>query len=306
MAKAAALKTHINDWQPYLILIIGTLAGSTGPIFIRLAQNAGVPSPVITALRFIIATLFFTPFVWNRYRDELRHLNRRDVLVVLAAGGIFALQLTANFESFRFTSILITGVIIGSVPLWTALIERFWLHTQLSQEVWIGLACALVGGAFIALSGDAEASGTRPLLGALLALVGAILGAIYLNVGRVLRSRISFLPFVWLVFASGSLATLVILLLGGYSLTNYSTEGYTWVLMATLLPQMVAHGSFNYALAYLPATMVSMSGQLVTVISAIAAYFAFAELPATLQIVGSGIIVGGVILAIRGTTNRKD
>jgi drug/metabolite transporter (DMT)-like permease len=264
-----------------------------------------VPSPAITAIRFLIATLLFTPFVWNRYRDEIRRLSRRYVLAALTAGALLSLQLTTNFESYRLTSILIAGVLTGSVPLWTALIERFLMQTYLGRAVWIGLALALIGGVLIGLSGNAESAGSQPLVGAGLALAGALLGAVYLNIGRTIRSHVSFVPFVWLVFGSGALAALVTLLIGGYSLTGYSAEGYFWVLMAALLPQIVAHSAFSYTLAFIPATLISMSGQLVTVISAIVAFFIFAELPALLQIVGSTVIAIGVILAITRSSSKE-
>jgi drug/metabolite transporter (DMT)-like permease len=305
MAKAILLKPAQTRWLPYVLFGVGTLAGSTGPIFLRMALQEQVPSPVITALRLLVAALFFTPLALNSHREALRRLSRRDIFVAITAGALFAVHFTLIFESFRFTSILVAGALIGSVPLWTALIERFVLGVRLGAKVWIGLALALTGGALISLSGSGMAEGQGNLfLGALLALAGALLAAVYMVVGRSLRTHLPFVPFVWLLFTSAAVVALITLWIGGYSLTGYSANGYFWVLMAIIFPQLIAHGSFNYILAYLSATLISMSGQLVTVISAIAAFFVFAELPGPLHLIGSAVIVFGVMLAIAGQSRH--
>ena len=298
-----------SRWWPYIVFAIGTLAGSTGPVLLRLAQAEGMPSPVITAIRLVVASLILTPLVLRYYRHEIRHLTRRDLLVAIFTGAIFSLHFTAVFESYRFVSVLIAGVVVGSIPLWTAIIERFVLRTQFHPVVWIGLLLALAGGAVIGFSQGTPASTSveeNLLLGGALALAGAILGAIYFIAGRSLRNHMAFIPFVWLVFSSAAITSVILAVAGGFSFTGYSTEGYIWVLLATLFAQLVAHGSFNYSLAYLPATLVSMSGQMVTVISAISAFFVLQELPTPLQIAGSGIIIAGVALAIIGEAARKD
>ncbi|MBZ0301040.1 MAG: DMT family transporter [Anaerolineae bacterium] len=303
---ANAVRLTTSQWWPYLIFGIGILAGSTGPIFLRLAQAEFVPSPIMTAFRLTIAALTFTPLVLRRYQAELRRLRKRDFVIALAAGGIFSIHFTFVFESYKFTSILIAGVLIGSIPLWTALIERFILHVHLGRTIWIGLGVALAGGAMISLSGIMASTdlGSGILIGGSLALTGAVLGAIYLVTGRTLRNHISFVPYVWLIFTSAAVISLLTVVVGGYSLSGYSPEGYFWVLMSTIFPQIIAHGSFNYVLAYLPATLISLSGQLTNVIGAAAAFFIFAELPGPLQIIGSAVIIVGVVMVIFGQSKE--
>ena len=302
-----SLTLPATRWYPYIILGIGTLAGSTGPIFIRLAQAEGVPSAIVTAFRFIIASLVLTPLVLQYHAHEIRLLCRRDVLITFVAGAIMSLQLTSNFESFRHTSILVSGVLVGSVPLWTALIERFIQQVRFGRAVWRGLFLALGGGILIALSGGSAVTSSPEnlLLGGTLALFGALLGAFYLIIGRSVRHRVSFLLFLWLVFSSAAITAAATAIISGLRFTGYSDEGYFWVLMATLFPQLLAHGAFNYSLGYIPATLVGMSGQMVTAISAIVAFLVFKELPAPLQIGGSIVIAVGVVLAIIGQARSK-
>jgi drug/metabolite transporter (DMT)-like permease len=303
MVNAVSLRT--SHWWPYFIFAIGTLAGSAGPIVLRYAHAQGVPSPVLTAFRLTISALLFTPLVFNRYGDELRRLSRKDVLVGILAGAIFAIHFMLVFDSYRFTTILIAGVLIGAIPLWTALIERFVLHERLGRAVWGGLAISLAGGAVISLSGSTSTHpGENLLVGGALALSAAVLGAVYLIVGRSLRRHVSFVPFTWLICSSAAVVALLTLAAGHIPITGYSTEGYFWILMAAIFPQLIAHGAFNYVLAYLSPTLVSMNGQLTNVLGAAAAFFLFAELPGPMQLIGSAIIIVGVMFVIFGQTKE--
>jgi drug/metabolite transporter (DMT)-like permease len=300
-----AVNFRTSQWWPYFVFAIGTIAGSTGPIVLRYAHAQGVPSPVLTAFRLTIAALLFTPLVLNHYRVELRRLSRKDILIGIAAGAIFAIHFTLVFDSYHYTTILIAGVLIGAIPLWTALIERFVLHERLGRAVWGGLAISLAGGAVISLSGSVSTHpGENLLIGGALALSAAVLGAVYLIVGRSLRRHISFVPFMWLIYSSAAVVALLTLAVGHIPLTGYSAEGYFWILMATIFPQLIAHGSFNYVLAYLSPTLISMNGQLTNALGAAAAFFLFAELPGTMQIIGSAIIIVGVTLVIFGQTRE--
>lgn len=299
------ISLRASHWWPYLVFAIGILAGSAGPIVLRYAHAQGVPSPVLTAFRLTISALLITPLVLNRYSAELRRLSRKDILVGIAAGAIFAIHFTLVFDSYRFTTILIAGVLIGAIPLWTALIERFVLHERLGRVVWIGLGVALTGGALIGLSGSRSTHpGENLLLGGALALSAAVLGAVYLVMGRSLRRHISFVPFMWLIYTSAAITALFTLAVSHIPITGYSAEGYFWILMATIFPQLIAHGSFNYVLAFLSPTLISMNGQLTNVMGAAAAFFLFAELPGPVQIIGSAVIIIGVMLVIFGQTKE--
>ena len=297
-----------KQWTPYIIFGLGTLAGSTGPIILRMIQAEGIPSPIITAFRLVIASLVLTPFILSRYKNEIAQLSRRDVLVAITAGALFAIQFTLNFESYRFTSILVAGVISGIIPLWTAVLERVVLRTRFPKVVWVGLALVVIGGILIGLSkgGAAPSIQENILLGGGIGLASTIVGAIYLIIGRSLRSHMPFIPYLWLVFLSAAVTAVITAMVGGFSFTGYSANGYFWLLMGTLFPQLIAHGAFNYILAYLPATLISIAVQLVTVISAIAAFLVFQELPGPLQLVGSGIILVGVISAIIAQSRSKN
>ena len=79
-----------------------------------------------------------------------------------------------------------------------------------------------------------------------------------------------------------------------------------YVFLLAVLSQLIGHSGMNYALRYLPATIIGVSAQLIVISSAILAFFIFAEIPTIFQVIGSGIIIIGVIFAIRGQNAKQN
>ena len=158
----------------------------------------------------------------------------------------------------------------------------------------------------IGLSG--EVSETAPAsdrwFGAFLSVIGAITVAAYLIIGRKFRAQIALAPYIWLVYGTAALIVLAILVFSSTPLTGYALIGYVWVIATGLVPQLIGHSALNYALAYLPATYVSLATQMEPILSAFVAALIFAEIPGPLQIIGGAVILGGVILASLGQSGN--
>jgi drug/metabolite transporter (DMT)-like permease len=292
------LKTSSNmARRVQLLLLFGTFAGAWASIFGRIAQHHGMPTPVIISFRMLLGALIITPLVWQNYRHELLKLNKRDVLIAIAGGFWFGIHLMAGFEALKHTSVLVSSVLGGTLPIWVAVLEVYILRTRLSRIIWIGLMITLSGGIIITLAGSGDATlGDNPLLGSGLALVAAVAGAIYAIVGRRSRDKMSYLPYLWLAFTFGGLTSLSLVAFSGQNIVGYDGTAYFAIIMLTILPQLIGHGVYNYALRQLPATFVSVVGQLGIIISAGLAYLFFKEVPGILEIPGSIAIIIGITM----------
>jgi drug/metabolite transporter (DMT)-like permease len=286
----------------YTFLMTGVMAASLAAIFIRVAQGEGMSSAFIAAGRLTLSALILTPFVLRSHRLELAKLSRADLLLAVASGLLLAIHFATWVASLEYTSVLISVVLVGTSPLWSALFEVIFLRSHLHRLVVIGLLIAFAGGLLIGLAGgDGSASGSNVLFGSLLSLAGAATFAIYLVIGRKLRTRLPLMPYIWLVYSIAAVFLIVLMLAGGnVQITGFSTTGYLMILLLAVVPQLIGHSSFNYALRYLSATFVGIATQLEPIGSALAAYIVFREVPLPLQILGSLAILVGVILASFG------
>ncbi len=281
------------------VIIIGIFAISSSSVFIRYAQGEGVPSLLIGAARLTIAAMLLTPFVLHRYRVHLQRLTLLDWLLALTSGLFLALHFATWVSSLEYTTVLISTVVVTTSPIWVALLEFVFLRTRLSRPVALGLAIAITGGLVIGFSGgtDIDKAGNNHLLGGALSLAGAVSVAIYFVVGRKLRAKMPVIPYIWLVYGCAGILMLMVVGVNNIPLVGYNTPAYVWLLAVAVLPQLIGHSSLNYAIGYLPATVVSIITQTEPIGSAILALLLFSEIPTIVQLLGSAIILGGVTLA---------
>lgn len=270
----------------------------------KLSQEAGLPSPVIAAGRLGLAALILTPLTLTRYRTELLQLTRRDWLFASIAGVWIVIHFMLIVFALEQTPVMLFMVIINMGPLWTALLERFFLRARLSKLVWIGLFITMIGTTTIAVLSNTADSDTATLtLSALLMTLGAsIAGSIYLTIGRSIRKKVSLIPYIWIVFGIGGILGLAYLIVSGTPVTGHPSTGYIWLVMLTLIPQLIGHGGFNYVVGHFTVTLTTIAGQSLTLTAAVAAFFVFGEVPQAPALIGSAIIIPGILLAILGNS----
>jgi len=304
---SAAGVQRIIPTRVYLVLVAGIAAVSFAAIFIRYAMNEGIPSAAIAAGRLTISALILTPLALRGHADVLRALTRADLLLAAISGFILAVHFATWIASLEYTSVLISVVFVGTGPLWVALLEVVFLRARLARLVVIGLLIAFAGGMVIGLAGGAESAFSGDtIMGGLLALAGAVAIAVYLVIGRKLRGKLPLVPYIWLVYGFAAIFLLLLVFVTGTPLTGYSAQGYLWIVLLALVPQLIGHSSFNYALKFVSATYISISTQMEPIGSAIAAFLLFNETPTTTQIYGSAAILVGVFLATIGQQSNPN
>ncbi len=299
-AAATSSRAVARPWWAFVALVSLIFAAAAGPVAIRFAQLAGLPSVFIIAARLTLASGLMAPFVWRWHRPVLQQLSARDWGWALLAGSFHAGSLLLLFFSLENTSVLVNGVLRRTSPLWVLLLEILVLHTVFSRRVWAGVALTLVGTIVVGLGSSGGASaGARPLLGAVLALLTAFVSAGYLVVGRRIRTQLPFLPYSWIVFTAAALIGWLIVLFRQVPVTGYGWSGFGWILVVTLLTQILGHIPMNAALHHFTATFVSVSTQVAVILGAIFAFFLLAEVPTLLQVAGSVVILAGIFLVIK-------
>jgi len=294
------------------VMGLGILAISSSAIFIRLAQDAAVPSLVIAAWRTGLATLFLLPFAALRRRAELARMGRADWGLALLSGTMLGLHFASWITSLRYTSITSSTVLVATVPLWVGLAAPFVLREPLARRLKQGIGLAVLGSVIVGLSEGlgmengrfilnftTAAGGSRPLLGNGLALLGGMTAAVYLLIGRRLRQKLSLLTYTSVVYGMAALTLLLLTGFSGQALLGYRPLVYLLFLAMALFPQLIGHTSFNWALSFLPAAFVSVAAISEPVGATLLAILIFQELPGPAALLGSAFILAGVLLASR-------
>ncbi|MBN1304139.1 MAG: DMT family transporter [Anaerolineales bacterium] len=296
-----------------LALTIAILAVSTASIFIRFAQ-AEAPSLTIAAFRLTIASLALAPIALFQHRAELQNLGKRDLIMTLFSGLFLAVHFAAWISSLEYTTVASSVVLVSTSPLWAALMTPIFLHEKLGRGILAGMLLALLGGILIAAS-DSCGTGAgllslscpplsdflyrKAMWGNFLALVGAWAVTGYLLIGRRLRSGLSLIPYIFVVYSMAAIALILIMLVSGQSITGFHPSTYLWMILLALIPQLIGHSTYNWALRYIPAALVAVTILGEPVGSTILAYLVLNETPGTLTLAGGLLILLGIFLASR-------
>jgi drug/metabolite transporter (DMT)-like permease len=287
----------------------GILAVSTASIFIRFAQK-DAPSLVVAAYRLTLASLLLAPLALTRHRAELRSLTRRELLLGLLSGFFLALHFATWISSLEYTTVASSVVLVTTTPLWVALLSPLILRETSGKTVVIGMLLALMGGAIVGLSDSCAWQNNNlvcpPLatfvhgtafFGDFLALSGALMAAGYILIGRRLRAKMSLIPYIFVVYGMAAIVLLIIMGISGQRAVGYPPETYLWLFLLAFVPQLLGHSTFNWALRYLPASLVSITLLGEPIGSTILAYFILKEAPTMLKLVGAGLILAGIYVA---------
>lgn len=271
-------------------------------IFIRFAQQEA-PSLVIAAFRLTLATLLILPVVFMRYQHELAQLTRGDLLWMIGAGVFLAIHFVTWITSLEYTTVASSVVLVSLSPVVVAIAAPILLREPLTPRVLGGIVVALLGSGIVGLS-DActwpplqcrlEGGGRLPLVGNLLALTGAVMVAGYFMVGRRVRSRFSLPVYIAFVYGAAALVCLLIVAATGLPLLGYSPRTYLWMALVAIIPQLIGHSSFNWALRYLPTAVVTVTTLGEPIGSTILAYLLLGEVPTWIKIAGGSLILAGI------------
>ncbi len=294
--------------RPYLGLGVGIVAVSSASLIIRLAQSAGAPSLVIAAYRLGLASLLLAPVALWRQGTELRAFGPRQWLLVLTSGLFLGLHFAAWISSLAYTSVASSVVLVSASPLFVAVLSVTLLRERPSRPMWAGLILALAGAVVVALGDACGAAGCPSwqsfwqgpaFAGDLLALLGALAFAIYLIVGRALRASVSLTSYIFTTYGSAAVLLGLVLWLVRLPVGGYSGPAYLWLALLALVPQLVGHSAFNWALKYLPATLISVALLGEPAGSIVLAAVLLHEVPGLVGLAGCVLILAGIVLATR-------
>lgn len=292
----------------YAIALVGAAILSTTAIFIRyLTQTYNMPPLVLAFWRDVFVTLTLFP-VLGIVRSALLRLERRHTLYLILYGFVLAI-----FNALWTTSVYLNGAAISTVLVYcsaafTALLG-WWLLDERLDGVKL-LAVALCLGGCVLVSGALDPAAWRAnLLGILTGVFSGLGYALYSLMGRSASLR-GLNPWTTLFYTFG-FATFFLLsfnLIPGGVIPGAAVHpsdllwlgnalvGWGILVLLAAGPTVVGYGLYNVSLSYLPSSVANLILTLEPVFTAVSAYIMLGERLNGIQLVGSLIILFGVIV----------
>lgn len=273
--------------KAYIFCAVGVTAVSFAALFIRVAD---AHPTVIAFMRMAIASVLLVA-VWLITNRELPLMH--DIPYLIAAGVCLALHFVTWIASFGMTSVASSVVLVTMQPLFVLAIYSLLFKEKITPRAIIGVALCLLGALCIAWS-DMHTGGQNTLRGNALALSGAAFAALYFICGKRVRQRLHILPYVSITYSIAAITLGVIVLLYRLPLGPFSSPTWGAFIGLALICTVIGHGSFNYAIAYLPASTVSVATLGEPIGAALLAAVLLRETPTLGQIIGGIVIITGI------------
>lgn len=245
----------------------------------------------LALLRFGTAS---TVLALYAFAKRMRLPDRSELPLIGLTGflGISVYHVALNFGEMTVQAGA-ASLLISAAPVFTALLSVAVLKERLTGIGWLGILLAFAGVALIALSGG---QGLRFTPGALLILLAATVAAVYSILSKQLLRRHAALEFTCYSIWAGTLPLLVFLPGLLRRLPVAAPQATFAVIYLGIFPAAIAYVLWNYALARMPASLLSSFLYLSPVLASLIAWVWLGEVPALLTLVGGAIAILGVIL----------
>ncbi len=276
-----------NKRLAYFALIIGIFAISTSAILIRWSSSDPL---VIGSYRQTFATFLFLPFLLKDKFQEILNLSSREIFELLIIGILLGAHFGFWISSVKATSVA-ASVLLGTCHIvYVSIIGWVVFGEKLNSRGIIGTVIALAG-IIILFWGDlVEDPGN--FRGNFLAFISGILAGLYYLGGRKHRKNISLPTYAFIVYFSSAVVMWFVVLTQGLEYRSIPNSEFQLFFLMALVPTLLGHTMQNWALAFLPAYVISITLLAEPIGSGLLAWYIFSEVPSL------GVLVGGLIVLV--------
>ena len=283
----------------FAALLAGGMAIGFAGILMRLSDV----NPVASAFwRMTLSAPLLWAWALHTAPRDVSSARRIGFTPVLALAGIFFGGDMALWHlSLHLTSVSNATLLSNFAPLFIALWMCYAWRVRFRPVFLAGMAFALIGAVLVVAPNAVAGGGEHRLLGDVLGLASAVFYAAYQLVIK--EARVAY-STARLMAWSTSITALVLLplaLLAPGPILPVQAAGWLPLLGLALFAQVGGQTLIAWASAHLAPSLSSVSLLVQPLTATAAAWIFFGEALGLLQIVGAGLLLGGIYLSRRGT-----
>lgn len=274
-----------------LYLIAGLSTFAFAPIIVKWA---GESNPIALATwRTFIAFIILLP-IWVKKHlttNTLRQNLKEDIHLKILSGFALGLHFTLWISSLSYTSVASASVLVAVHPVILILAESLLFKVRFNFFVWIGVMISFTGSVLLGWLDHVNETNLyeQAWLGNVLAFSAAVVFVVYFLISRKLRQKTDWLDYVFNIYQYAAVTCIIGALLLGTNLMPTPLLLFCALALA-IGPQIIGHGSMNYAVKYVSATVLSTLVLSEPILATLLAILFFDEYP-TLEIVMTMLVV---------------
>lgn len=300
--------------QGYVIAILSAMLLAFTAIIIRaLTEYYHLPTLVLAFWRAALVALVLLPLLLL-FKPQWAYLRREQVPFYASYGLLLAL-----FNSLWTLSVALNGASVATILTYcsvgfTVFLGWMMYNERLSLRELLVIVVSL-GGCFLVSNGDSMGNSRFDLLGLMVGMLSGIGYTLYTLGGRIASERrypvwntILYVfgfsaVYQWLFNTLLTFFPLAAFhgMAGDLWFLSQGVQGIQWsgwLLLLTLAagPTLLGFGLYNISLKTLPLAVANLILSLELVFTAVIAYFLLGENMNQLQLLGSALVMGGVLM----------
>ncbi len=241
---------------------------------------------------------------WSKEGGAIKFSGADIRLLGLLGLGVLGNHLLI-LMGLNYVSGAVGGVIIGSSPVVTSLLSSMLIRDVPLRAVWVGALLSFAGVGLVSVAGF-QAAGERPLLGGTLVFLGVVSWALYSIGSRSIMERISALTVNWTTLMVATVLQIPLLWtdqkmmnagIGSVTTSDWLALGYL-VVFATA----VAQQAWLFGVKGIGPSRASVVGNLTPVAAVGLSVLVLGEAVGFIEIIGIGLILAGVWVVNRQTS----
>lgn len=284
-----------------VIGVLGSVCFSTKAIFVKLAyREAPVDAITLLALRMLIALPFFVgSAVYASSKEDNKRFSNRQWLYVALVGCLgYYVSSFLDFQGLKFISAGIERLVLFIYPTMVLLISAFYLRKPVTRIQWLAVITTYAG-LLIAFWGEAsfQKVDTPFIVGSLLVFGCAITYALYIVGSGQLIPSVGAAKFNSYAMSFASAAVLIhFFAFSSGSLFNQPVLIYVYSALMAIVSTVVPSYLVTESIRRIGSGNTAIVASIGPVSTIIQAYFFLQEPIHLMQILGTTLIIGGVLM----------
>lgn len=281
------------------LVFFGAIFFSAKAVLVKLAYQYEVESSSLLALRMLFSLPFYLLLAWyaGRRKERLR-LNRKDWLQIITYGVVgYYLASLLDFYGLRYVSASMERLILFLYPTLVVLLSFFFWKKPVFKYQLIALVLTYIGIGMAFYEGLQLADSSNFALGAFLIFLCALTYAFYLIGSGELIPKLGTIRYTSLAMTMACLAVLLHNLIEHqWDLMGFHPRVYQYAVLMAVLSTVIPSFMISGGIKLVGASNASIVGSVGPISTIVLAYIFLDERLGVLQIAGTVLVIGGVLL----------
>lgn len=253
---------------------------------IRFADTAAI---TIVFYRMFFALIFISPFAFN----GVRKLPRNTVYLMILMGSLFAVHILTWVMAVQHTKVANAAICFSINPILITLGAFLFFKERAEKKCIIAIVAGILGISIIGYD-DFSISETY-MIGDLLAVLSALLYAMYFLVGKAIRNTVGNSYLMAIVYLVAAVFSLIFMFVDSAPVLNISAKAWIAMLSLAIFPTILGHASVVYLVKHIKAAVISSALLIEPVFAGLVACLIFKEKITDFTVLGYLVITIGMI-----------